>query len=85
VKVLSSLCKARPVFLVTGSDTGVGKTVFTGLLANYLRKSSFNLLLTKPFCSGGKNDIEFLKAANCGFFGSKLNYWYNDEPISPAS
>ena len=35
------------VFLVTGSDTGVGKTVFTGLLGRYLDDKGVRVRLTK--------------------------------------
>lgn len=76
--------QAAAVFLVTGSDTGVGKTVFTGLLGRYLSDKGVCLRLAKPFCSGGRGDIDYLAA--CGALGQgEVNYWYNDEPISPAA
>ncbi len=72
------------VLLVTGSDTGVGKTVFTGLLGRYLSDKGVCLRLAKPFCSGGRGDVEFL--AGCSALGqAEVNYWYDDEPISPAA
>ena len=71
--------QAGAVFLVTGSDTGVGKTVFTGLLGRYLSDKGVCLRLAKPFCSGGRGDIDYLAA--CGALGqSEVNYWYDDEP-----
>ena len=76
--------QAGAVFLVTGSDTGVGKTVFTGLLGRYLGDKGVRLSLAKPFCSGGRGDVEFLSA--CGALGqAEVNFWYDDEPISPAA
>ena len=40
----------------------------------------------KPFCSGGKADIEFLQAAQDGNLGqAEVNYWYSEEPVSPAA
>ena len=76
--------RARAVFLVTGSDTGVGKTIFTGLLGRYLDDKGFRLRLAKPFCSGGRGDIDYLAA--CGAPGlGEVNFWYDDEPISPAA
>ena len=76
--------QAAAVFLVTGSDTGVGKTVFTGLLGRYLDDKGVRLHLAKPFCSGGRGDFEFLAA--CGALGlAEVNFWYDDEPISPAA
>ena len=75
----------RSVFLVVGSDTGVGKTVFTGLLGRYLSNTRLRFQLVKPFCSGGIKDIKFLKAANAGIGRAEVNYWYGDKPISPAA
>ena len=77
--------QVKASFLVVGSDTGVGKTVFSGLLGRYLSNRGLRFLLVKPFCSGGAKDIKFLKAANAGISHAKINYWYSDEPISPAA
>ena len=68
-----------------GTDTGVGKTVFTGLFARYLMDAGVGVRAVKPFCSGGKADIEFLQAARGGLGQVDLNFWYSDEPISPAA
>ena len=75
----------KTVFLVVGSDTGIGKTVFSGLFVRYLEGKGLRLHFAKPFCSGSKKDIEFLEIA--GHSPSKLetNYWYHDEPVSPAA
>ena len=76
--------QAGAVILVTGSDTGVGKTVFSGLLGRYLDDKGVRLRLAKPFCSGGRGDIDFLQA--CGALDQgEVNFWYDDEPISPAA
>ena len=42
---------SRIVF-ITGTDTGVGKTLLTGLLLHHLRQSDCHALAMKPFCSG---------------------------------
>ena len=74
------------VFLVVGTDTGVGKTVFTGLFARYLMDAGVGVRAVKPFCSGGREDIEFLATVQGGVLGQEdLNFWYFDEPISPAA
>ena len=39
----------------------------------------------KPFCSGGMEDVEFLKAAQRGLGQEEVNYWYSEEAISPAA
>jgi len=78
------LKRSRPIFLVVGTDTDVGKTVFSGLLGKYLKGRGVGIRLAKPFCSGGKGDVEFLQA--CSAHGqAEVNYWYDNEPISPAS
>jgi len=71
---------------VIGTDTGVGKTVFSGLFARYLMDKGVGIRAVKPFCSGGKADIEFLRVAqNENLSQVDLNFWYSDEPISPAA
>jgi len=73
-------------FLVVGTDTGVGKTVFTGLFTQYLVHNGVGVRAVKPFCAGGKADIEFSAAVQGGAFAQEdLNFWYSDEPISPAA
>jgi dethiobiotin synthetase len=51
----------RTIF-ITGTDTGVGKTVLTALLLRHLRLRGVNALAMKPFCSGGRDDAELLWA-----------------------
>ena len=73
-------------FMVVGTDTGVGKTVFAGLFTRCLMDKGVGVRAVKPFCSGGKADIEFLQAAQDGNLGqAEVNYWYAEEPISPAA
>ena len=77
---------SKQVFLVVGTDTGVGKTVFTGLFARYLMDAGVGVRAVKPFCSGGMEDVVFLKAAHgAGLGQADLNFWYCEEPISPAA
>jgi dethiobiotin synthetase len=71
-------------FLIVGTDTGVGKTIFTGMLARYIvEKLGLKLKLAKPFCSGGFSDIDFLNASLKS--ENTLNYWYENDPISPGA
>ena len=53
-----------------GTDTGVGKTVFSGLFARYLMDAGVGVRAVKPFCSGGMEDVEFLTAAQGGAWPS---------------
>ena len=43
---------------MVGDDTGVGKTVFASLFARYLMDEGVGVRAVKPFCSGGKPDID---------------------------
>lgn len=58
--------------LITGTDTGVGKTVFTSALARGLRSRGVRVAPYKPVCSGAKrradgtlswSDVDLLAAA----------------------
>jgi dethiobiotin synthetase len=48
------------IVFVTGTDTGVGKTVLTGLLVRFLRQRQVHTLAMKPFCSGPPHDVDLL-------------------------
>ena len=50
---------------ITGTDTGVGKTFVTALLARALRRAGLDTIALKPICSGDRGDAEILRAA-CG-------------------
>ena len=73
------------IFLIVGTDTEVGKTVFSGLFTKYLIDCGVSARALKPFCAGGKADIEFLQSAQSGLGQGEVNYWYSEEPISPAA
>jgi dethiobiotin synthetase len=52
----------RGIF-ITGTDTGVGKTVVACLLARALRANGVDVGVMKPYISGGWDDARALKAA----------------------
>ncbi|MFZ0827466.1 MAG: dethiobiotin synthase, partial [Verrucomicrobiia bacterium] len=41
---------------ITGTDTGVGKTLLTALLARFLHELGVNAAALKPVGSGGRAD-----------------------------
>ena len=49
-----------PVVFVTGTGTGVGKTVLTALLLAHAIGSGRSVRGLKPFCSGDRNDALLL-------------------------
>ncbi len=69
---------------ITGSDTGVGKTVLTALLIRRLRQLGLPALAVKPFCSGGRDDAEILRAAQDDEVTlDALNPWAFRAPLTP--
>jgi dethiobiotin synthetase len=70
---------------VTGTDTGVGKTLLTALLLQHLRDRGVQALAMKPFCSGGKGDVELLRKLQAPEVSTELiNPFYFDKPVAPA-
>jgi dethiobiotin synthetase len=74
----------RTTFFITGTDTGVGKTVLTALLARHLRERGVNAAALKPICSGGRDDARALRAALGGALTlDEINPWHFRAPIAP--
>ena len=75
----------QQTFLITGTDTGVGKTVFTALFAQFLRGQKINIAALKPICSGGREDARALHAALGGTLTlDEINPWYFRAAIAPT-
>ncbi len=73
----------RPLF-VTGTDTGVGKTVFAASLSRYLRSKGISVAALKPICSGGRNDARALLTALDGALTlDEINPWHFRAAIAP--
>ena len=74
----------RTTFFITGTDTGVGKTVLTALLARHLRERGVNAAALKPVCSGGRDDARALRAAmNGALTPDEINPWHFRAPLAP--
>ena len=74
----------RTTFFITGTDTDVGKTVLTALLARYLRELGIRVAALKPICSGGRGDARALHAAlNGALTLDEINPWHFHAPIAP--
>jgi dethiobiotin synthetase len=72
------------IIVVTGTDTGVGKTVLTALLLHHLRIRDINALAIKPFCSGGRGDIRLLRAVqNHVLTEQEITPYFFPEPLTP--
>jgi dethiobiotin synthetase len=72
------------IIFVTGTDTGVGKTVLTASLLHYFRESGVNALAMKPFCSGGTADVDLIQAIQGDEPSSEeVNPLYFSAPLAP--
>jgi len=70
--------------LVTGTDTDVGKTVFTASFLTWLRAQGIPSIGFKPLASGGREDAERLFAAQDGAVPlDVINPWHFPEPLAP--
>ena len=70
---------------ITGTDTGIGKTIVAGGIAAYLKQCSVNVGVMKPISSGGTEDAEFLKQiANLDDHLSLINPIVLKKPLAPS-
>jgi dethiobiotin synthetase len=74
------------IIFITGTDTGVGKTLLTGLLLRHLRQSGCHALAMKPFCTGTRADVEFLNAIQEDeLTHDEINPFFFEEPLAPLA
>ena len=74
----------RQTFFITGTDTGVGKTVLTVLFTRFLRARGVSAVALKPVGSGGRDDARALHAAMNGALTlDEINPWHFRAPIAP--
>jgi dethiobiotin synthetase len=76
--------RAGKIIFITGTDTGVGKTIFTGMLVHHLREQGVHALAMKPFCSGGRADVKLLRAMqDAELTEDEINPFYFPKPVAP--
>jgi dethiobiotin synthetase len=76
--------RVKRIIVITGTDTGVGKTVLTAWLAAHLRASGANVAALKPLCSGGREDARMLHRALDGVLTlNEINPWHFRAPLAP--
>jgi dethiobiotin synthetase len=72
------------IIFITGTGTGVGKTIFTGMLVHHLREQGVHALAMKPFCSGGRGDVKLLRAMqDAELTEEEINPFYFPKPVAP--
>ncbi len=75
---------ADKVIFITGTDTGVGKTLLTAMLLHHLRQSGVHALAMKPFCSGDRTDVELLRRLQDGELQpDEINPFVFRDPVAP--
>ncbi|MCX6353850.1 MAG: dethiobiotin synthase [Candidatus Aureabacteria bacterium] len=74
---------ARTLF-ITGTDTGVGKTVVTALLASLLIRHGRDVGVMKPVASGGVEKEEGLRSQDLIFLRERLRLTDPEELINPV-
>ena len=74
----------KRIIFITGTDTGVGKTVLTALLVRFLRERGVKAVALKPICSGDRADARALRAAMDGALSlDEINPWHFRAPVAP--
>ena len=74
----------KQTLFITGTDTGVGKTVLTALLVRFLRERGVVAAALKPICSGGRDDAKkIFTAMNGALTLDEINPWHFRAPIAP--
>jgi dethiobiotin synthetase len=72
------------IVFITGTDTGVGKTLLTALLLCHLRALGARALALKPFCSGSRADAQLIHDLQDGDLTlEEVNPFYFHEPVAP--
>lgn len=73
------------IWFITGSNTQVGKTFLTLLLANHLGRQDDAFIAVKPFCSGERSDAELIHQAQRGRIDlDAINPWHFHAPLTPS-
>lgn len=72
------------ILFITGTDTGVGKTVLTALLARSLRERGLSVAALKPISSGDRADARALHRALGGELTlDEINPWHFRAALAP--
>ena len=72
------------ITVISGTDTGVGKTVLAGLMVFALRRSGVDAVALKPFCSGSRADARHLRSMQDNALTlDEINPYFFSEPLAP--
>ncbi|AGB23274.1 dethiobiotin synthase [Mycobacterium sp. JS623] len=73
------------VLVVTGTDTGVGKTVATAALACSARLAGVDVAVCKPVQTGSPRDDDLADVARLSGVSALYGTWRYPEPLAPAA
>ncbi|HET7666898.1 MAG TPA: dethiobiotin synthase [Mycobacterium sp.] len=73
------------ILVITGTDTGVGKTVATAALACSARLAGVDVAVCKPVQSGSPRDDDLADVARLSGVNSLYGTWRYPEPLAPAA
>ena len=77
--------KPARILFITGTDTGVGKTVFAAVATLLLRRRGVRVAALKPICSGGREDARLLHAAAGRVLSlDEVNPWHFRAALAPT-
>src|SRR5699024_5495348 len=71
----------NPSLVITGTDTGIGKTSVTSYLAAWLRKKGVPAVPYKPMQSGGMMKDGQLQSEDVAFYKASSALPYSDETL----
>ena len=75
----------KRILFITGTDTGVGKTVLTALLAQFLCEQNVSVAALKPICSGGREDaLAICTALDGSLTLDEINPWHFRAAVAPS-
>jgi dethiobiotin synthetase len=73
------------VLVITGTDTGVGKTVATAALACSARLAGVDVAVCKPVQTGSPRDDDLADVARLSGVSALYGTWRYPEPLAPAA
>ena len=73
------------IVIITGTDTGVGKTVATAALACAARLAGVDVAVCKPVQTGSPHDDDLAEVARLSGVDALYGTWRYPEPLAPAA
>jgi dethiobiotin synthetase len=73
------------VLVVTGTDTGVGKTVATAALACCARLAGVDVAVSKPVQTGSPGDDDLAEVGRLSGVSALYSGWRYPEPLAPVA